>query len=387
MNSITPTPRGMLHPEKRLKQVMRLLFLGWITAKSMSLGLWLKDRALPTAPVTALTDWPAPVHFILLAVSMTLLLLLIVFPSRKPLIAALLGAELIACLADQMRWQPWEYQYLFTLLIFLLHRGDARRTLAAIALIMACTYLYSGLGKLNEGYLVLIWDRLFLQHVFKLNLALRQNWWVFHGGYVTAAIEILLAAGLFFPRTRKLAAWGTIAMHLLILYALGPLGTDYNRVVWPWNVLMIILLILLFIRPRETVMTKPLAIQGWNRLVILFWMCLPALNYFGWWDNYLSCRLYSGHLPHMAFCLKNPEQQPELMPFLSAADGYKVCSGDAMVNFQNWSMKELGVPPYPELRVYKQVARRWLEKHPDTGTRVEYYRIKYSRVIERIQNP
>jgi hypothetical protein len=89
----------------------------------------------------------------------------------------------------------------------------------------------------------------------------------------------------------------------------------------------------------------------------------------------------------MALCLRNPAAQPELAPFYSPADGYQVCSGDAMVNLQNWALQELGVPPYPELRVYKKIAAEWQQSHPDTGTRVEYYLIRYSRVIERISPP
>ena len=58
-----------------------------------------------------------------------------------------------------------------------------------------------------------------------------------------------------------------------------------------------------------------------------------------------------------------------------------------MVNLQGWSLKELGVPPYPELRVYKKIAAEWQASHPDTGTRIEYYFIRYSRVIERITPP
>ncbi len=374
-------------PDKKIRLLMRIMILGWIAAKCISWRLWLKDRLLPLAPVSSFTDWPPLMHYLLFAASMALLVLLLFKPQHWNLLLALLLSELLACLGDQMRWQPWEYQYLFTILLCLLFRNQPKHLLAGIALMMGGTYLYSGLGKLNEGYLVLVWDRLFLQYVFKVTLAMRQNWWIYHSGYITSLIEIILAIGLFFRPTQKIAAWGTIAMHLLILYAIGPLGTDYNHVVWPWNVVMILLLIVVFIRTKEKAIPLSLLKTGWNRLVILCWMILPALNYAGLWDSYLSCRLYSGHLPHMALCLRNPSAQPELTPFFSPADGYKVCSGDAMVNLQGWSLKELGVPPYPELRVYKKIAAEWQASHPDTGTRIEYYFIRYSRVIERITPP
>jgi len=366
--------------------VTRIIILGWIAAKCISWKLWLKDRLLPLAPVNSFTDWPSLMQDGLFAFSLLLLLVLLIKPQQQSFLILLFISEVFSCLGDQMRWQPWEYQYLFTILLCILFRANTKMLLTGLSLIIAGTYFYSGIGKLNEGYLVLTWDRLILEKALKINLAWRQNWWVYHSGYITALLEVLMAIGLFFKPTQKIAAWGTIGMHLFVLYVIGPWGVDYNSVIWPWNIVMILLLILIFVRPKEKAVDLRLGFTGWNLPVAVAWLIMPALNYLGWWDNYLSCRLYSGHLPHMALCVRNPSSQPSLTPYYSKYDSYQVCNGDAMVNLQVWSLKELGVPPYPEMRVYKKIADNWLKSHPDTGTSVAYFRIRYGRKIERINS-
>ena len=40
-------------------------------------------------------------------------------------------------------------------------------------------------------------------------------------------------------------------MHLFILIAIGPLGRNFNVVVWPWNLAMIAFLLILFFRRTD----------------------------------------------------------------------------------------------------------------------------------------
>ena len=73
-----------------------------------------------------------------------------------------------------------------------------------------------------------------------------QNIVVHYAGLALPIFEILAALGLLFSKSKKLFALLLIGMHIFILIFLSPLGINYNSIVWPWNVLMILYLIILF---------------------------------------------------------------------------------------------------------------------------------------------
>jgi hypothetical protein len=361
--------------------VMRLVCFSWLMAKLIGWKVWIKDRQFPLVPVADWLNWPSLMHYILFVLSLALIVSLVFKPSNKTILITLLCSEILSCLADQNRWQPWQYQYLFTVAAFIINFKNTKNCIACTAFIMASTYFYSGIGKFNEGYLVMVWDNIFLKSIFKLpEAAYRQNN-LHYLGYATALAEVLFAIGLFFARTKNIAAWGMIGMHLFILYALGPLGIHYNTVIWPWNILMILLLFIVFIKSADSPVSFKTLWPGFNKVVLLAWGILPALNYAGLWDNYFSSRLYSGGLPQMSICLKDPSEIEEFQPYLNSTDSYNRCTGDAMLNLQNWAVKEMEVLPLPEIRVYEQIQRQWMLAHPGSSARFMIYYINQQRPV------
>ena len=87
----------------------------------------------------------------------------------------------------------------------------------------------------------------------------------------------------------------------------------------------------------------------------------------------------------MVFCIKDEGEKEELLPYFSKTDPYNLCSGNAMVNLQTWAMREMNVPSYPELRVYKKAEQHWREKHPNTTTDFIYYYISRQKEAKRIE--
>lgn len=365
---------------------MQLVSIFWLMAKLVGWKVWIKDRQFPLAPVADWLNWPSLMQYCLFILSLALILSLVFKPFNKIILVTLLCSEILSCLADQNRWQPWQYQYLFTVAACIINFKNTKNFIGCIAFIMAATYLYSGIGKFNEGYLVLVWDNMFLKKIFKFSEAAYQQNSLHYLGYATALAETVFAIGLFFSKTKKAAAWGMIGMHLLILYAIGPLGINYNTVVWPWNMLMIALLYFVFIKPQNTPINIPALWPGVNKIVLLAWGIMPALNYVGVWDSYFSSRLYSGGLPLLAICLKDAGEIEELQPYLSTTDAYNRCDGAAMVNLQNWAMKEMNVPPVPEIRLYKQMQRAWQQSHPGSAARFVIYSIDKQKPVTPKEN-
>ncbi len=384
-NNTISQPSAFQNNKESTLLLLKILALFWLIAKALSWKVWTKERLFPLAPIFDWLSWPSWFHFSLFILSIALLLLMLFKPLNKTILTCLFITELISCAGDQNRWQPWEYQYIFTLFVCIVNQKDYQKIITCIIIIMAGTYLYSGLGKLNEAYLVLAWDNLFFKYLFRVpeNL-IRHEGFLHKLGYITAFIEVALAAGILFPKTKKIAAIFLIGMHLIILLAIGPWGRNYNLIVWPWNILMAIFLYVIFMQKGITTVSLKEIWPGWNKLVLICWFVLPAFNYAGLWDNFLSSRLYSANLPLMALCIKDGAEKEKLKPYFVKISQKAVCDGQAFVDLQTWAIMEMHVPPYPEVRVYKKIETEWRKNNNNSNTIILFYRIVNYTEVETI---
>lgn len=100
--------------------VTRIICFFWIIAKIMSWKVWLANRFFPIVPPFNFLFFPAAIHLILFIFSVAALFILLLFPSKRWLQKGIIFIEIFFCLLDQNRWQPWEYQYIFIILAFVL---------------------------------------------------------------------------------------------------------------------------------------------------------------------------------------------------------------------------------------------------------------------------
>jgi len=343
----------------------------WIVTKLICWRLWTIERLLPTAPPFDFLEAPAAVHLVLLAASLLLMFFLVLKPGNKLLLVALLISEVLSCLLDQSRWQPWEYQFIFIVLINIINHRQPQKIVPGIGFLMVSTYAYSGLGKFSPSFLALFWDNMLLKQYLNIDPAVIHNNYVHYSGYMLAFIELLFGIGLFFRATQKFAAWAIIVMHLLIVIMVGPFGLRYNISVWPWNIMMMIHLYILFIYRKTLAIDLPTLWKGWNKIIIICWGILPMLNHtVGWWDNALSSRLFAGNHYHMNLCVKDSTEIKQLRPFLYSSKRNAICdSGTLMVNLQSWGLAEMRSPVYTEVRAYKKIAKKWISNHKGTSTK------------------
>jgi len=347
----------------------------WLIAKVASYKLWVTERFFPTVPpFDFLSVIPSIVHWLLLLLSISLLLVLIIKPLNKTLQVSLLVTELSSCLLDQNRWQPWEYLYLFVLLIFILNKNKPSIIATCFIIMLATVYFYSGLHKFNEGFVNNVWETLFLKRYLKIHGLPYQSHWLHFTGFIFPVIECLAGICLLFTKTKKIAAVTLIAMHLIILIVIGPLGIHYNKIVWPWNAAMIFYLYLIFIKGESNLSGLFILMDMRNKIILACWAILPAFNFIGLWDNYLSWNIYSSSLPNMLVCIKDTSTANALGSFVNNNDPLKICNGDALLNIQRWAMKEMSVPPYPEERVYEKIKKHWIRNYPlSNATFIIYY--------------
>ena len=196
----------------------KLTCLFWLIAKILSYKLWIADRFFPIIPpFNFLLIIPNFIHTILFAASFFLLVFIVLKPATKNIFIALFIIEILSCLLDQNRWQPWQYQYLVTLLVFIFHYNNQQKIITWLSIILATTYFYSGLQKFNTGFQQIVWQKLFLHDFFHLPTHYINSKIMANAGFALPILEMLFALGIIVKQTRKITLVLLMMMHFLVL--------------------------------------------------------------------------------------------------------------------------------------------------------------------------
>jgi uncharacterized membrane protein YphA (DoxX/SURF4 family) len=350
----------------------------------LSVKLWLSSRHYPLSPVA---DWlpavPSPLDWVWFCTLLGLLGLIAGLPrARGPLFAFVALAGLLS-LWDQTRWQPWFYQYLFMLgALAFCGSGRESSALNACRLIVASMYVWSGLQKFNLGFVSEVYPWLiepFCRWLEQLSAWLADGGnppaWLTElerlirhrqAGWGPPVIEAAIGAGLLVPFTRKPAVVLAVLMHALIMLSIGPLGHDWNTVVWPWNAAMVLFVIILFWGTRDVPLSAVIVPRRvYHGLVLVLFGLMPALSFYNCWDAYLSACLYSGNTVQAD--LEVSAAVCEQLPPEVQKHAYRTGLDTYAVSVFRWAIGELNVPPYPAPRVYRSIARHFCKDALDAA--------------------
>ncbi len=327
----------------------RILLAGTFFGMLASYRLWLTSRRFPLVPIA---DWfpaPAPPWDAALFGLLLALLVAALWLPRWAIPVFLAGAVLLV-LADQTRLQPWFYLYSVMLLLTVF---PDRAALAGCRIVLSAVYVWSGIQKLNASYFdeVVPW--------FSAPAAR----WLGEGSIdavqfaIAAAplIEVFIGLGVWLIPLRRYALGTAFLLHAGVLLILGPLGYDYNLVVWPWNSTMPLLLLSLFAR-------RPVG-RTWANLreskpafaTALLIVGLPILSFFALWDGSMSFCLYSGNTARSALFV-SPALARRLPPWLQRFV-VPTDQGRPIVDVLPWALAEVGVPPLIEPRSFRALGR------------------------------
>ena len=321
--------------------------LGLIAGLLLSPKLWTSDRDYPLTPVLDLLPPVSyPLDLALFAAMLLLLAVIAIVPRPAWWTAAFVVLAFALAAGDQSRWQPWFYQYAFMLITL----GFAPRdpALNICRLILVSIYFWSGVQKLNPGFQ----QQTFHWLLAPLTASTRFDWL----GNAIPVMEALIAVGLLLARSRKAAVIAALAMHALILFSVGPLGHNHNSVVWPWNLAMAALVVLLFWR-AEFDLRDLVPRTFLHAAICLLFAVLPALSFFDFWDSYLSFALYSGNQRKAIIYLADEVAARLPDRVRQNVDEYESEAKVDTLDIEDWSYDELNVPDYAEIRVLKNVGR------------------------------
>jgi hypothetical protein len=327
---------------------------------SMSMPLWIGPRSYPLTPVSTVIPLIDGVTASgLYAALFVLAAIAVVAPKPKWWIAAFLAVMAAFCLADQTRWQPWVFQYGFLLAVIALHSwngadtGSETRSLNIARLIVAATYVFSGLQKINLNFM----ENEFPWLVQPITGAFPSTEHFLHGfGMGAPFVQVAFGIGLLTRRFRSFSLIMAVAMHLFILAMFGPAGLNWNNIVWPWTAAMAVFDLLLFSGAPEFSWRE--LVSNWREpcyaAAVLLFVILPAFSFVNLWDSYLSSALYSGNLTEAQIYLSDAGKASLPAPIRSRL--VHTSPDTNVLNLQRWAIEELNVTPYPETRVDRAIA-------------------------------
>jgi hypothetical protein len=344
----------------RLKLIKIFVGLGLLLSMLCSYNLWAGQRWYPVCPLFKGFYISPPFDYILLALELILTFFLITAEKTRLITFFILVLNITFALLDQNRLQPWFFIYNSFLLVLLFYNwridnvNNYNSFFIILQLCFAAVYVYSGLQKFNEGFLTETYP--WFIKPLKAFVSERQMLALNKTAYIIPYIEIFIGFGLLIKSLRFIAIPLVLALHLVILLLMGPFGNNYNVVVWPWNLIMMSLALLLFsgkTNERFFSISHLFKLPVFYIVMLLFWI-LPAFNLVGKWETYLSFSLYSGNNNNAQILLS--KKAYEGLPLYIRHFAYERGEGYALYP-KEWCLTELKTPLYPEKRIFQNVYR------------------------------
>lgn len=352
-------------PAARVYWLKNVVILGVMAGILLSLPLWAGDSSFPSAPLLPfLPELPVWANTVALAMLFLFLGGALISPRPRPWIFSALGVVVFFVLFDQMRLQPWLYQYMWMLAVLGVYswrvnqKNNRYFILQTLRIIVASIFFFSGLQKVNPDFITVVFPWIVEPLVSLLPSAQAS---IESLGVLIPFMEMAIGAGLFLPKLRKTAVVFAALMAGSILLLIGPLGHGWNSVVWPWNIVMPLSTVILFWHTEDIRLIDVVKIRGFllHKIVIVVFIFLPILSFYNKWDSYLSWTLYSGNAAKAVIVFD--ELSAKAMPENIHKYIEQKPDGQQLSVLQ-WSVGELNVPPYPENRVFKAVAANICEK-------------------------
>ncbi len=362
---------------QRLQFIKLTALVGLLVSIGLSHHLWAGERMFPKAPaIDNYSGVPAPYDYIHLIV--WIVLMISSFMSQKKIASLLLILfSIYLCIDDQNRIQPWFFNYILILLVLLFFKyrvdepNNYTTVFISLQLLVALIYIFSGIQKLNDSFVPDTFQ--WMVSSFDAILSKRQLYLLTKFGYAVPWFELSLGILLLVKPLRFIIVPLVVLMHVFILITLGPLGKDANSVIWPWNIVMIILVLLLFANvQRERFFDISFLFRGLSfYIVITLMLIFPFFSLKNQYDSYLSSSLYSSNLNDCQLILSNNAY--EKLPYYLRHFTISTKNGHVLY-IKKWAVNELNVPCVPEYRIFKTVHQYVIDV---TGTNSHDVKFKF----------
>jgi hypothetical protein len=302
----------------------------------------------PLIDILALT--PVWIDWILLILNIGCVGWLLMKPAQRTPAIGILLCTVFWVLQDLLRFQPYTYMYVFTILLAVLFPS---RCLDALKIMVASVYVWGGIHKINATFFLTLFPGLITPfYTFPKEpslLAAFVSLIVFLVPLFEAAIGLLL---LCCPRRRTLTTGMAFLMLVIVLTSLGLDSNTWNLIVWPWNIALFLLVFILSDKPTSFENLVRFRVDAPTLATIALFFIAPAFALFGWFHSYPAFKLYSGNTKRAEVIFSQDETVAHLPDNL----GHLV-SRAGTLPLVDWTAHEFELVVYPESYVFRRGAK------------------------------
>ena len=388
---------------RRLCHTQRLMGAAGFILLACSWKLWTPQTVFPQIPcfgwavgLPPVIDW---LSLLIVVVSSAVLVWKpassTVHTQKKTLLSTcavyglILGFVSLVCL-DQQRAQVWCYQ----LLLFSGVLVSATRTAQAIPAlrwIVVGLYFHSGLSKCDHSFIHTYGQQLIETVLQQGGMTLQFQSETVRNCLAAAVpiIELSIACGLVFRKSRRCSLIAATIMHTLLLISLGPTGLNHQPTVLVWNCYFLIQVWILFGQSRVVsdqeptmlpIVTQPhdlKTLRGFICFVlVLAAVVIPFAEPWGYCDHWPGWAVYASRSPRVKLLIQQQGRERLSAHQQRFLDDGQITNGWCHMDLRRWTLADLGVPIYPQRRFQLAVMLDLaLECDLDSELRIEQYGI------------
>ncbi len=353
-----------------------VLCLSTALMMASSWPLWVSTGVFPRIPfVRGLGMIPLGASWVRLGLALAAMGLAASGVRWRGALSVAVGLFVWMVLEDQHRLQPWMFQ--FVLMGFALATCPEPQAQRLCRVFLIALYFHSGLSKLDAAFVQGLGGTFLKTGVGFLGISPAEWPERLRAAAILGmpTVEILVALGLMFERTRRVSVALAVALHAALILILGPWGLGHSANVLGWNAAIGCEVVLLFGWPgvlfgeapsREGRHADPFPSaylpitpeaseisEGFARLVPVarLFMLLAALLPFGEragiWDTWPSFALYAAHDERVDFVIAADDLAmfPE-----EVRRHFRGVGGLEVLQINEWSLAERRAPAYPQGR-------------------------------------
>lgn len=321
----------------------------------LSNKVWMTDRNFPMVPIfDGIPSLPSPIDYLLYSVLIVIGIYQIMYLENKNTKIALVVLLGFLMLGDQMRWQPYNVQYMLMTIGLFFYPKYKEGLLKTFQMMVIVFLIFSGIQELNSIFIEQIFPWLVGPLADKFPAKVEP--YILGGGYIFPFLSIGAGIALIYPKSRLYGMYLGIFIHVFYFYALSPIGNDWNHAILPYNAAMAFFTYLLFYKTqndfKSIFWSKDFRYQ---QVAVLFFAGLPLLSFVGLYDKMQSFNTYSGKALYAKIYVT--EELAERLPDGIKRYIYRPYDGEPYIETTYWSADALKVSPYSEKRVYEQLER------------------------------
>lgn len=346
------------------KWIRLLLLVGLIIPFLLSFPAWFSTRDFPVIPL-----FFEPLKFSYY-IDIALLVLFSAFSVWFLISEKGMGGlfffilYVLYAILDQTRIQPFFFEISLIIFIYYLFRHNFERFKIGFLILMAGTYIWSGLHKANPVFYDL-WLGGLDKRIPFIPKVLRQLFTM-----SVPFIEMSFGIALLFNSVRKLSILLLAIMHSMILITLFISGAGF--LVFPINILNVLLLFMIGYRMDWSILRIKSLSSLKIKSIIIYALILPALNLIGLYDHLLSFSYFSGKPSYCNIIFLDESNIDKLPKNILAIT--RIYEAKHYINVNEWSVTHVKLLCYPEERVYEYL-QDYIESFTGEDTTVlQYYK-------------